>query len=384
MDYTEQLRQAQAVVTEIEVADLIDDPIGYAITIDVRETVEHDAGALPGSVLVPLGQLEQRISELAQRGDRILLYCAVGVRSAIGAHSLVRMGFTDVTSLAGGYNVWRHYQAHGKAPSLTPEQRDRYARHLTLSEVGEAGQERLLNGSTLIVGAGGLGSPAALYLAAAGVGQIGLVDADKVELSNLQRQIVHNVDRLGRPKAMSAAETIDRINPQLDVRVYETRLVAGNVLKLMDGYDVIIDATDNFPTRYLLNDASLLTGKPIVHGSIFRFEGQASVFQPGTGPCYRCVFPQPPPPELAPNCTTAGVLGVLPGTIGSIQATEAIKLILGIGDPLVGRLVTYDALDQTMMSLNISRNPECASCGDRAPLPQLVDYDETCVQRAHK
>lgn len=382
MDYTDQLRQARAAVTEVDVTALAGAESAYDVIIDVREPAEHAAGALPGSVLLPLGDLEARINDLARPGDRILLYCAVGVRSAIGAHSLLRLGFDNVASLAGGYNVWRHYQTHGKVSDLTAEQRDRYARHLTLGEVGEAGQERLLAASVLIVGAGGLGSPAALYLAAAGIGQLGLVDDDKVELSNLQRQIVHNVDRLGASKAQSAAETVDRLNPDCDIRVHDTRLEAGNVLRIIDAYDVIIDATDNFPTRYLLNDASLLTGKPVVHGSIFRFEGQASVFRPGYGPCYRCVFPQPPPPELAPNCATAGVLGVLPGIIGSVQATEALKIILEVGEPLVGRLLTYDALDQSMMSLRISRNRECASCGDQAPLPELIDYDETCQRRA--
>ncbi len=240
-----------------------------------------------------------------------------------------------------------------------------------------AGQQRLLAGSVVIVGAGGLGSPAALYLAAAGVGRIGIVDADAVELSNLQRQIVHNVDRLGRPKAMSAAETIDRINPDCDIRVHQTRLMADNVLEIISGYHVILDATDNFPTRYLLNDASLHTGQPIVHGSVFRFEGQASVFQPFAGPCYRCLYPEPPPPALAPNCAEAGVLGVLPGIIGSLQATEALKLILGIGESLVGRLLTYDALDQSTMLLRISRNLRCRACGGEPP--PLVDYDESCV-----
>lgn len=380
MDYTEQLRQARAVVTEVDVAEFVKGADGYDITIDVREPAEHAAGALPGSVLVPLGQLDRRIAEIAEPSQRILLYCAVGARSAIGALTLARMGFDNVVSLAGGYNLWRHFQIHGEASGLTPEQRERYARHLTLAEVGEAGQANLLTSSVLIVGVGGLGSPAALYLTAAGIGRIGLVDPDIVELSNLQRQVVHNVDRLGEPKAMSGAQTIDRINPDCDIRVHETRLVAANVLEIINDYDVVIDATDNFPTRYLLNDASLLTGKPIVHGSIFRFEGQVTVFRPGFGPCYRCLFAEPPPPELAPNCATAGVLGVLPGIVGSLQATEAIKVLLGIGEPLVGRLLTYDALDQSMMSLRIARNSNCASCGDSAPIPQLIDYDESCVR----
>ena len=327
---------------------------------------------------MPLGQLAATIGDHAATDQSVLLYCGVGARSAMGAQALQQMGFSNVASLAGGYNLWHHHEEYGSEGGLSAAQRNRYARHLILEGIGEPGQLRLLESAVLIVGAGGLGSPAALYLAAAGVGKIGLVDADVVEVSNLQRQIVHNVDRLGRSKAMSAAETIDRINPECDIRVHETRLVAANALQIIEPYDIVIDATDNFPTRYLLNDASINTGKPVVHGSIFRFEGQASVFEPGNGPCYRCLFPEPPPPELAPNCAEAGVLGVLPGIIGSIQATEAIKLLVGYGDPLVGRLLTYDALDHSMLMLNTSRNVNCLACGDGRPAPELVDYDESC------
>lgn len=378
MDYDERVRRARAAITEVTAEELSGQETAFDVIIDVREPNEHHAGAIPGSHLVPLGTLAQRIGELARPGDRVLLYCAVGARSALGAEALQALGFSNVASLAGGYNAWQLRQLYGGAVGLQPQQRERYARHLTLAEVGEAGQIKLLSSSVLIVGAGGLGSPAALYLAAAGVGKIGLVDADTVELSNLQRQVVHNVDRLGHPKAMSAAQTIDRINPECDIRVHETRLVAANVRDLMAPYDIILDATDNFPTRYLLNDAAVLTGKPIIHGSIFRFEGQVSVFLPGSGPCYRCLFPEPPPPELAPSCAQAGVLGVLPGIIGSMQATEAIKLILGVGEPLIGRLLLYDALDQSMTTLQIRRDPKCPACGD-GMAPTLIDYDESCA-----
>jgi len=379
MDYDELVRRARAAITEVAVGDLLSGAAQHDVIIDVREPGEHQAGAIPGSVLVPLGRLAEQISSHASPIDRILLYCAVGARSALGAQTLQQMGYGNVASLAGGYNMWRYNQLHGTRVGLTAGQRDRYARHLILDGVGEPGQLRLLQSSVLIVGAGGLGSPAALYLAAAGVGRIGIVDDDVVELSNLQRQIVHNVDRLGRPKAMSAAETVDRINPECDIRVHTTRLNAANVLDLLDGYDVVIDATDNFPTRYLINDASLLTGVPVVHGSIFRFEGQLSVFRPGAGPCYRCLFPEPPPPELAPNCAAAGVLGVLPGIIGSMQATEAIKIILELSEGLVGSLLLYDALDQSMTRLRFDRNPRCVACGDEAGKPVLVDYDESCA-----
>jgi len=373
------VRRARAEISEVTVAELLDGDRSYDVVIDVREPDEHRAGAIPESVLLPLGRLAEQIGQHATTEDRILLYCAVGARSALGARTLQQMGFGSVESLAGGYNLWRHNMVTGRTPGLAAEQRDRYARHLILDGVGEAGQLRMLNSAVLIVGAGGLGSPAAMYLAAAGIGRIGLVDGDVVELSNLQRQIIHNMDRLGRPKAMSAAETIDRINPDCDIRVHDVRLTASNALAVISGYDVIIDATDNFPTRYLVNDASLLTGTAVVHGSIFRFEGQLSVFRPGAGPCYRCLFATPPPPELAPNCSEAGVLGVLPGIIGSMQATEAIKLVLDVGDSLTGRLLMYDALDQSMTSLRVARNPDCPACGDRAGPPVLVDYDESCA-----
>jgi len=380
MDYDEFVQQARAAITEVSAAELAARGLGsYDFIIDVREPHENAAGAIAGAHLIPLAKLEASVESVVSPDAKILVYCAVGARSAIGALKLQHMGYSDVESLGDGYNMWQYRQAQGDTAGLSLIQRERYARHLVLSEVGEAGQQELLNGSVLIVGAGGLGSPAALYLAAAGVGKIGIVDDDLVELSNLQRQVVHNVDRIGQPKAQSAAATIDRINPDCDIRVHQTRLEAGNALDLVGGYDVVIDATDNFPTRYLLNDVSLRTNKPVVHGSIFRFEGQVSVFSPGAGPCYRCLFPEPPPPELAPNCSVAGVLGVLPGIIGSLQAVEAIKLVLGIGEPLIGKLLTYDALEQSFTTLTISRDGDCPACGDPATPPPLVDYDETCT-----
>ena len=364
-------------VIEISPTELIADPSGFGTLIDVREPNEHAAGTIPGAHLIPIGQLVERISSVAAPDEPVVLYCAVGARSAAGAEALIGLGYREVRNLVGGYNSWAFHKQHPGMNGLTPTQRDRYARHLVLEGFGEKGQLSLLQRSVLIVGAGGLGSPAALYLAAAGVGRIGIVDGDTVEVSNLQRQIVHNVDRVGRPKAMSAAETIDRINPEIDIRVFETRIDAANAISIAGEYDVILDATDSFQTRYLLTDLSLVTHIPVVHGSIFRFEGQVSVFAPGRGPCYRCLFPEPPPPELAPNCSTAGVLGVLPGIVGSIQATEVIKLLSGIGKPLIGRLLVYDALEVSAMTLRVARRPDCEACGDDATV-SLVDYDVSC------
>ena len=281
------------------------------------------------------------------------------MRSAFAAETLQQLGFTDVVSMAGGFGRWKDEGRPWITPqTLTPEQRDRYGRHILLPEVGEAGQQKLLESQVLLLGAGGLGSPAALYLAAAGVGTLGIIDMDVVDASNLQRQILHNIDRIGERKVDSAKKTLTALNPDVDVVTYDVRLGADNVLDIIDGYDVIVDGTDNFPTRYLVNDASLLKRIPVVHGSIFRFEGQVSVFQPYAGPCYRCLLPEPPPPELAPSCSEAGVLGVLPGIIGSIQALEAIKLLLDLGDPLVGRLLAYDALEQSFRTFKVRRDPQ--------------------------
>jgi len=353
----------------------------HPLLIDIREPIEHARGVIPDAVLLPMGHLEASIEEIApDRETDIVLYCASGQRSLVSGKALIDMGYTSVASMSGGIQAWAAEGLPVEAPGgLDAAQRSRYARHLVLPEVGVEGQERLLAASVLVIGAGGLGSPAALYLAAAGVGTLGIVDDDAVDLTNLQRQVLHDTHRIGRPKVESATETIEALNPDVSVRPHAERLEASNVLDVMKGYDVVVDGTDNFPTRYLVNDASMHLRVPVVHGSVFRFEGQASVFWPYEGPCYRCIFPAPPPPEFAPNCAVAGVLGALPGIIGTIQAVEAIKLVLGIGDPLVGRLLTYDALAQRFDTMHVSRDPSCPACGDEDDPPTLVDYDEACL-----
>lgn len=320
-----------------------------AALIDVREPDETASGVVAGSLVIPRGLLELQIdSKLPDRERTIVVMCAGGTRSALAAQTLQHMGYSSVVSLAGGFNAWKDAGfGWGDDGALSMEQRARYQRHLNLPEIGEVGQTKLLASKVLLLGAGGLGSPAALYLAAAGVGTLGIVDMDVVDASNLQRQVIHNLDRVGQKKVDSAAETIHRLNPDVDVRTHAVRLDASNVLELIAGYDVIIDGADNFPARYVLNDASVKLGIPVVHGSIFRFEGQVSVFDPLSGPTYRDMLPTPPPPEFAPNCAVAGVLGVLPGIVGSIQAVEAIKLLVGLGDPLIGRLLAFDALDMS-------------------------------------
>lgn len=353
-----------------------------ATLIDVREQDEVDQGAIPGAIHIPRGYLEMRVENaVPNRDDPIVVYCAGGTRSLFGADTLQQLGYTNVQSLAGGFNGWKTAGLPWSVPqTLTPEQRRRYSRHLILPEVGEAGQRKLLDGRALIVGAGGLGSPAALYLAAAGVGTLGIVDDDVVDDSNLQRQVIHSTERLGMGKAASAREAIAALNPDVQVITHETRLTKENVFDILSGYDVILDGTDNFATRYLINDACVLLHKPNVHGSIFRFEGQATTFVADEGPCYRCLFPSPPPPELAPSCAEAGVLGLLPGMIGMIQATEAAKLVLGIGEPLIGRLLTYDALAMEFRELRLARDPNCPMCGPNAPatLDEIEYTDVGC------
>jgi molybdopterin/thiamine biosynthesis adenylyltransferase len=314
------------------------------------------------------------------RQRKIVVYCAGGTRSVLAAQALGRLGYSDVVSMAGGFNKWKDQGRDWVVPrTLDAEQRNRYQRHLLLPEVGEAGQQRLLESKVLLLGAGGLGSPAALYLAAAGVGTIGIVDMDVVDSSNLQRQVLHNLDRIGERKVDSAKKTLTAMNPDVNVVTYDVRLGAANVLEILDSYDVIVDGTDNFPTRYLVNDAALVKKIPVVHGSIFRFEGQATVFYPYEGPCYRCLVPEPPPAEIAPSCAEAGVLGVLPGIIGSIQAVETIKLLLGLGDPLVGRLLAYDALEETFRNFRIRRDPDCPACGENAGEIVIAEYDDLCM-----
>ena len=349
--------------------------------VDVREPDEWEEGHIPGALYTGRGRLEQRVEGLVpDKSRQLVVYCSAGSRSAFAAKALEELGYSDVVNLAGGFNDWKRNGYDVAIPRvLSPEQRARYSRHLLIPEVGEDGQQRLLDARVLLIGAGGLGSPASLYLGAAGVGTIGIVDDDVVDDSNLQRQIVHSTDRLGEPKVLSAKRTVEALNPDVRVLPYEDRLTSENVDRILsEGWDVIVDGADNFPTRYLLNDASIWHGIPVVHGSIFRFEGQVTVFSPGDGPCYRCLFPQPPPPELAPSCAEGGVLGVLPGIIGSIQASEALKLILDRGDSLAGRLLLFDALGTTFDEVSVRRNPECPVCGDSPTITGYVDYVEFC------
>jgi molybdopterin/thiamine biosynthesis adenylyltransferase len=333
---------------------------------------------------VPRGQLEFSIEgRLPNKNAPIAVYCAGGTRSAFAAKTLQELGYSDVVSIIGGFNKWKDEGlVWGTPQTMTQDQRIRYHRHLLLPEVGETGQLKLLGSKVLLLGAGGLGSPAAMYLAAAGVGTIGIIDMDVVDSSNLQRQILHTLDRVGMRKVDSAKIALTAMNPDVNVVTYDTRLDADNILDIIDGYDVIVDGTDNFPTRYLVNDAALLKRIPVVHGSIFRFEGQVTVFDPFVGPCYRCMIPEPPPAELAPSCAEAGVLGVLPGIVGSLQAIEAIKMLLKLGDPLVGRLLTYDALEQSFRTFKVRRDPECPACGEHAGEIVIAEYDDLCMPHA--
>ncbi|AKL74198.1 dinucleotide-utilizing enzyme [Actinobacteria bacterium IMCC26256] len=381
--FRELLARAKAGITEISPAEA-ETRLGTSTFIDVREQDEFDAGTIPGAVHILRGFLESQVeSRVPDRDAPVVLYCAGGMRSAFAAVTLNEMGYTNVVSMEGGFGQWKNEGRNWITPvSLSAEQRDRYKRHLLLPEVGEAGQQRLLESKVLLLGAGGLGSPAAMYLAAAGVGTLGIVDMDVVDNSNLQRQILHNIDRVGDRKVDSAKKTLTLLNPDINVVGYDVRFGAENVLDILDGYDVVVDGTDNFPTRYLLNDAALIKRIPVVHGSIFRFEGQVTVFDPYVGPCYRCLLPEPPPPELAPSCAEAGVLGVLPGIIGSIQALEAIKLLLDLGDPLRGRLLAYDALEQSFRTFKVRRDPRCPACGEDAPEIVIAEYDQHCLPHA--
>jgi molybdopterin/thiamine biosynthesis adenylyltransferase/rhodanese-related sulfurtransferase len=351
------------------------------ILIDVREKDEWTEGFIPGARWISRGFLEQRIEDqVPEKSSEIVLYCAGGTRSALAARSLEELGYTNVKSMAGGFSAWKRAGLPFERPYvMTQEQSLRYARHTMLPEVGEAGQVKLLRSKVLCLGAGGLGSPVGLYLAAAGVGTLGFVDDDVVDQSNLQRQILHSTDRVGMPKVESAAAAIAKLNPDVKVIPHQTRLSSENVLDLIKDYDLVVDGTDNFPTRYLLNDASLKLGKPIVHGSIYRFEGMVTSFVPGKG-CYRCLYPSPPPPEMAPSCQEAGVLGVLCGVIGSLQTTEAIKLLLGIGKPLSDRMVQFDALNLKFVTLKRGRVRTCPTCGEgiKPENIELIDYQQFC------
>ena len=383
-DYIRTIKEQITEVDPSEVHGLLDDNVAL---LDVRESEEWDAGHLPGATHVPRGYLESRIDgAIPNRDQRVVIYCASGTRSALAAKTLADLGYSDVASMTGGITLWKDRGYEVDQPrKLTPEQRERYSRHFLLPEIGQAGQEKLLDAKVLLLGAGGLGSPTALYLAAAGVGTIGIIDNDVVDLSNLQRQVIHTTDRVGVKKVDSAEEAMKAINPGVNVVKYDFRLDASNIMDVIEGYDVIVDGLDNFPTRYLLNDASVRLQIPVVSASILGFDGQISVFKPYDGPCYRCLYPVPPPAELAPSCGANGVLGVLPGTMGLLQATEVVKLIVGIGDPLVGRLLLYEALGATFTELKVRRDPECPICS-RDPseitdeeMGVFPDYEAFCA-----
>src|ERR1700750_1419490 len=362
---------------------------GTAALLDVREAEEWDAGHIPGAKHVPRGYLESRVEGAigSDRGQKVVIYCASGQRSALAANTLKELlGYEDVYSMNGGIALWKDRGYDVEVPvSLSKEQRERYSRHLLVPEIGLEGQTKLLDAKVLLLGAGGLGSPTALYLAAAGVGTLGVVDDDVVDLSNLQRQVIHTTDRIGVPKVDSAEEAIRAITPDVHVVKYKTRLDASNIMEIIDGYDVVVDGVDNFPTRYLLNDASVRLDIPVVSASILGFDGQLSVFKPHDGPCYRCLYPVPPPAELAPSCGANGVLGVLPGTMGLLQATEVVKLVIGAGEPLVGRLLLYEALGATFTELKVRRDPECPICSKDASeitdeeMGVFPDYEAFCA-----
>jgi sulfur-carrier protein adenylyltransferase/sulfurtransferase len=384
----ELLRQIKSQIDEIDpskVRELIGE--GVAI-VDVRETDEFAAGHLPGAKHVPRSYLETRIEGVvADRDAQIVLYCQSGNRSAYGARTLTEdLGYTNVTSMTGGITLWKDRGYEVVVPrALSPEQRERYSRHMLVPEIGAEGQQKLLDAKVLLLGAGGLGSPTALYLAAAGVGTLGIVDDDVVDLSNLQRQVIHSTERVGVPKVDSAEESIRALNPDVNVVKYPVRIDASNIMEIVSGYDVIVDGVDNFPTRYLLNDATVRLKIPVVSASILGFDGQLSVFKPYEGPCYRCLFREPPPAELAPSCGANGVLGVLPGTMGLLQATEVVKLILDIGEPAIGRLLLYDALGATLTEVKVHRDPDCPICS-REPdeiadeeMGVFPDYEAFCA-----
>jgi molybdopterin/thiamine biosynthesis adenylyltransferase/rhodanese-related sulfurtransferase len=376
------LRETKGRIREVDTAGAADEVARPGtVVLDVREPDEYEQGALPGAVHIPRGHLESQVEgRITDHDANIVVYCAGGTRSAFAAETLGLLGYRHVVSMAGGFNKWKDEGRPWRTPAtLTAEQRLRYQRHLLLPEVDVAGQARLLGSKVLLLGAGGLGSPAAMYLAAAGVGTLGIIDMDVVDESNLQRQILHNMDRIGERKVDSAKKTLTALNPDVNVVTYDVRLGADNVLDIFAGYDLVVDGTDNFPTRYLVNDASLKLDIPVVHGSIFRFEGQVSVYLPHDGPCYRCQVPEPPPAELAPSCAEAGVLGVLPGIIGSIQAMEAIKVLLGMGEPLAGRLLAYDALEGTFRTFRVPRDPACAACSIPKEQLTIAEYDELCM-----
>ena len=366
--YADLLREARAQIKEVSPQEVDALAPGAATIVDVREASEWDQGHVPGAAHVSKSYIEQQIEVAAPDRDApVILYCAGGVRSLFAAQTLAEMGYSDVASMSGGFQAWKGAGLEFETPVvLTAEQKQRYSRHLLIPEVGSAGQARLLGSKALFIGAGGLGSPAALYLAAAGVGTIGIVDFDIVDLSNLQRQIIHTTDRIGERKVESAKRSINALNPDINVIAHEEMLVAENVERIIAGYDVILDGTDTFETRYILNDAAVAAGIPVIHASVFRFEGQLTTFIPYVGPCYRCLYQTPPPPELAPGCSVAGVLGVVPGILGLLQTNEALKVLLGIGTTLAGRLLLFDALETEFTELKLRRDPACPVCSDAA------------------
>ena len=366
--YADLLREARSQIREVSPQEVDALAPGAAVLVDVREASEWEQGHIPGAVHLSKSYLEQDVEgAVPDRSRPIVLYCAGGVRSLFAAQTLAAMGYEDVASMAGGFQRWKTQGlAWVTPPALTAEQKQRYSRHLLIPEVGLEGQAKLLDSKVLFIGAGGLGAPAMLYLAAAGVGTIGIVDFDVVDLSNLQRQVIHTNDRIGEKKVESARKTLQGLNPDVTVVAHDEMLVADNVERIIAGYDVIVDGTDTFETRYLLNDAAVIANIPVVHASVFRFEGQLTVFKPYDGPCYRCLYPTPPPPELAPGCSVAGVLGVVPGIMGLLQANEALKLLLGIGESLAGRLLLFDALDASFSELRLRRDPACPVCSDAA------------------
>ena len=383
--HTRRLESLRSLVPEVTVGQAHQAQQAGALLVDVREPDEVATGSPTAAIRLVRGFLELEIEKVEPDLEReVLVLCAGGVRSLYAAHGLQQLGYSNVGSVAGGYGAWKRAGLPIEIPkTLGASQRERYGRHLTMPEVGEQGQLKLLDSKVVLVGAGGLGSPAALYLAAAGVGTIGIVDDDLVDRSNLQRQILHTDDRVGTSKVESARLTLQALNPDVHVVGHPVRLDKDNVEEIFTGYDLVIDGTDNFPTRYLVNDACVKLGLPNVHGAIFRFDGQVSVFWPavegGHGPCYRCLFPEPPPAELAPSCADAGVLGVLPGVIGTLEAIEAVKILLGVGSPLIGRLILYDALQQSFTELKIDRNPDCRWCGQDARIDEYPDYELLCA-----
>ena len=382
--FRELLAQARTQVREVDTSTVELTLSGEGtVLLDVREPDEFAQGAIPGAVHIPRGQLESQVeNRLPDHDSPVVIYCAGGVRSVFAARTLAEMGYSDVVSMSGGFDRWKDEGRPWTTPrTLQPEQRNRYHRHLLLPEVGEEGQQKLLDSRVLLLGAGGLGSPAALYLAAAGVGTLGIIDMDVVDASNLQRQILHNTDRLGMSKVESARATIEKLNPDVEVIAYEARLGADNIMEILSGWDIVVDGADNFPSRYILNDASVKLGIPVVHGSIFRFEGQVTVFDPRNGPTYRDYIPVPPPAELAPSCAEAGVLGVLPGIVGSIQALESIKLILGLGDSLSGRILAFDALEMSFREFRIKPDPDNEVTWENRELIEIVELEDLCMPR---